>query len=168
MKIEVCTLLALLVPIGLVYAQCAPGVPSAGNPACIPPNQPNSPYFHSNNASPPALAPAPSPQWADRWGSVAIDEEAGQAGSEINQKTRHDAETAALAACVNHGGGHCQVLQSFMNQCASIAQLDGGGFIVTGTAANSSLADERAMSRCTSRGACQIIYSECSLPVLER
>lgn len=160
--------LAFVLHASAVNAQCAPGVPSAGNPGCIPPNQPNSPYFQGDDASPPALAPAPSPQWADRWGSVAIDEEAGQAGSEINQKTRHDAETAALAACVNHGGGHCQVLQSFMNQCASIAQLDGGGFIVTGTAANSSLADERAMSRCTSRGACQIIYSECSLPVLER
>lgn len=87
-----------------VYAQCAPGIPSAGNPGCIPPDQYNSPY--SQSAAP---AQVPPVKWADRWGSVAVDEKTGKFGTVSQSAAKAKAESQALDRCASAGGTSCQI-----------------------------------------------------------
>lgn len=57
----------LAVPL-TVHAQCAAGIPGAGNPGCIPPSQPTSPYDQPGSENSIALSPAAT--WEDRWGQL--------------------------------------------------------------------------------------------------
>lgn len=58
---------ALLGLPAIAWAQCAPGIPGAGNPGCIPPNQTNSPYYQGGGNQDGYGAPA---QQEDTWVSV--------------------------------------------------------------------------------------------------
>lgn len=153
----------LLVGFGLlfaptVFAQCAPGIPGAGNPGCIPPNAPNSPYNQGGNA--PATAPAP--KWQDSWGAVAMDNVTGQAGVAQNETSKSAAEQAALSQCGNSGGSHCEIITSYYNQCVAVAQQQGGGFLIAATEPTQDKADRHALDKCSSKGSCSIVYKACS------
>lgn len=156
----------LLLSIGIcrtVSAQCAPGTPSAGNPACIPPNQQNSPYYQGDRDVD-AYPAQPQIRWENRWGAIAVDLKLAQGGSAVDQANEAAASHVALARCASNGGTDCQVIQVFKNQCAAVVQPSGGGSLSTATAATSEEAESRAMARCGGEGACQTIFNECSLP----
>jgi hypothetical protein len=141
------------------YAQCAPGVPSAGNPGCIPPDQDNSPY--SQSAAPPQ---APAAKWADRWGSVAVDEKTGKFGTVSQSASKARAESQALDRCANAGGSSCQIYMTYNNQCVAVAQVPSGGRIHATRGPYLGDTEKSALNDCGSdgKGECQITYSKCS------
>lgn len=144
------------------FAQCAPGVPSAGNPGCIPPNQPNSPYYQVD----PTL-PSPSPdqapaRWAELWGAIAIDSVNGGAGAVVDQVSRKDARDGAINACMSRGGKECEVVIDYHNQCAAAAQSPDGGKVGTASGPTREIARDLAMKTCNGPS-CKVIYDDCSL-----
>lgn len=145
----------------MAWAQCAPGVPSAGNPGCIPPDQSNSPYYQENSNQ--QATPRQQAVWADRWGAIAIDSETGGAGTVAGRTSKADAVQAATSDCMKHGATHCKVELAYYNQCAAIAW----GSTQHGVAgdASESLAQSAAMKYCRDGAAdCKVVYSACSLP----
>jgi len=82
----------------LAWSQCAPGIPSAGNPGCIPPNQPNSPYYQGDDAETQAQT-QPAAVWTDRWDAIAIDSDVGQAGVIANIPSKNEAMDIAVKTC---------------------------------------------------------------------
>lgn len=147
-------------------AQCAPGIPSAGNPGCIPPNQPNSPYYNANDAA--VAAPEPDWQWSDRWGAIAIDEGTAAAGTVEGQTSKSAATSEVLRQCESLGGTNCKVIMVFVNQCgaASQSQIDGRVFTVSRKTKQES--EDSAIANCGGRNSCKIVYSQCSPPVRVR
>ncbi|MFC5740020.1 DUF4189 domain-containing protein [Dyella tabacisoli] len=149
----------------LAWSQCAPGVPSAGNPGCIPPDQPNSPYYQGSPAQQSAQQPAqPEPVWADRWGSIAVDGAPNGIGIGISvgKRNKQEAENIALAECQRKGGQACKVGITYANQCAAIAWGDTG--YDTATASTLDHAKKAAVESCSSRGYgnCDVYYAECN------
>lgn len=142
-----------------VYAQCAPGIPSAGNPGCIPPDQYNSPY--SQSAAP---AQAPPAKWADRWGSVAVDEKTGKFGTVSQSAAKAKAESQALDRCASAGGTSCQIYMTYNNQCVAVAQVPSGGRIHARRGPYLTDTEKAVLDECKSdgKGDCQITYSKCS------
>lgn len=160
-RIAVC---ALLVYAPLAWAQCGAGIPGAGNPGCIPPTAPGSPYGQSSD--PGAFTPAPAQaNWEDRWGAVSMDFDNGAAGGTVVGRTMNDAARLANARCAQSGGVHCNIVVSFVNQCAAVAQKPEGGVISSGTAADAPEASERAVARCGDNRSCKVLYSLCSYAV---
>lgn len=152
-------LLALVVVGGVVHAQCAPGVPSAGNPGCIPPNQPNSPYYQGSNDAIPS-APAPAPVFDDRWGAFALDVNTGSAGFSTDASSKSRANSAALSDCEADGSKNCKILTSYYNQCASIAQDPDGGFVFAATSPDLEEAKQTSLKNC-GKSSCKVFYSNC-------
>jgi hypothetical protein len=151
-----------LVGAGAAFAQCAPGIPSAGNPRCIPPNQQNSPYYEGQ-----ANAEAPAPEqprvvWANRWGSIAMDDN-GAAGTVVDQTSESAARKEALARCEENGGKKCETVLSYHNQCAAVAQMPSGGPVFASRAPTQAEAESNSVSNCGQKG-CSVVYSRCSLP----
>lgn len=152
--------LSALVP-GIAHAQCAPGIPSAGNPGCIPPNQPNSPYYQGqDNAETQAPTELPA-RWADRWGAISLDDVDSKAGATIGKSSEREASRGALSVCKEHGGSHCEVIITYHNQCAAVAQKDTGGSAGLASAASIDEAKDLAIQKC-SDSSCRVIYSACS------
>lgn len=148
------------------HAQCAPGIPSAGNPGCIPPDQANSPYSQDD---PGVQAPSqPIGHWADRWGAASMESATAIAGTVEDQPSKKSAVAESLSRCSKNGGRQCELLFTFYNQCAAIAQQKGGGPVNWATAMKSEDAESNALSNCHSSAGCQIVYSRCSRPELIR
>ncbi|SDH08129.1 protein of unknown function [Dyella sp. 333MFSha] len=147
----------------MAWSQCAPGIPGAGNPGCIPPTAPGSPYGQTpaSGELPPAAAP---PVWEDRWGAVAMDYKASASGSVSDSPTEERASRAALLDCEGQGGTHCEVVLTYYNQCAAITQ-SAKGIFSSATAATKSRAESRVMAKCGDERTCRILYSQCALPV---
>lgn len=162
MKCLLILILALLT--STVSAQCAPGIPSAGNPGCIPPNQSNSPYFQGDTDELPPAPPAG--HWENRWGAVALDYSAMKAGFLTGESSQPNAETKAISTCRANGGSDCKIVISFRNQCASISQDQATHILSTATAATETEASNRSLKRCG--GHCKEIYNQCSYPELVR
>lgn len=140
------------------WAQCAPGIPGAGNPGCIPPNQPGSPYYQGSD-QPPVSAPAI--QWADRWGAVALDPESGSAGVITGATTKEEANSEAMRKCKENKGTRCLIAVSYRNQCAAVAQKSSGGPMGTASARTIDMAKSDAVEECGD-ATCRIVYSACS------
>lgn len=156
-------LLLLMVFATNAYSQCAPGIPSAGNPGCIPPNQSNSPYYQGqqDDVSPQQAAP----QWAEGWGAIALDFGHGSHGTSAQSATKSSAASAALSDCQRNGGTQCEVVITFVDQCAAVSQSLDGGDISSATAATSDGAEQRSISRCGDATKCKVFVQECSAPV---
>lgn len=143
----------------LAWSQCAPGIPSAGNPSCIPPNAPGSPYYQQGGQQ----APQPKVQWADRWGAIAIDSETGNAGTVTAYPSKSAAENAALNDCAKNGAKNCTLRKVYYNQCAAVAW--GTGYNTTASAGSKEDAEANALASCkTAVSDCKIVYSDCSYP----
>lgn len=156
--------IVLLGQTGIATAQCAPGIPSAGNPGCIPPNQTNSPYYQDGTDELPA--PPPAGHWESRWGAVALDYSAMKAGFQTGEGSKSAAERSAAGKCVAAGGSDCKIVISFRNQCASISQDQTTHLLSSATAATAEDASKRSLKRCD--GTCKEIYNQCSYPELVR
>ncbi|GLU34493.1 DUF4189 domain-containing protein [Trinickia caryophylli] len=138
------------------FAQCAPGIPSAGNSGCIPPDRSNSPYYQGGQqtAPPPAV-------WADRWGAVVVDGKTGQAGLVTGRASRQDAIDAATHDCEKFGSAHCKLQLAYHNQCVAIGW--GQDRFNTSSAPSLQEAESDAMNGCNRIATgCKIAYSACS------
>lgn len=154
-------LLILLAHASTAGAQCAPGIPGAGNPGCIPPTAPGSPYGQPDAAGAPSSM-EPAPVWRTTWGAMALDYSNGAAGGSIQRSSKSDAIALAKERCREEQGQHCEVAIAFENQCAAISQMPGGGLINTATAADAKEAERRALSKCQDQRSCKIVASLCT------
>lgn len=141
------------------WGQCAPGIPGAGNPGCIPPTQPGSPYYQGSDQPP--VATLPAARWADRWGAVAIDP-SGRAGVITGLPSKAAAEREALRKCQANQGTACAIAVSYYNQCAAIAQKPSGGVMGTSTGPTVDVAKSTALEQCGD-SSCHVVYSACSM-----
>lgn len=154
-------LLTLILHVPSAWAQCAPGIPGAGNPGCIPPTQPGSPYNQGGDA--PVVNAPPAVHWVGGWGAIAMDGE-NRGGTVEDRDTKSEAESIALDMCRRNGGSNCKVLVTFNNQCAAMVQEAGGGTVHGNTGATQERAERRALDGCKSGTTCHVIYSKCSVP----
>lgn len=163
MKLQRLLIVVLLVQSPIVWSQCAPGIPGAGNPGCMPPTDPGSPYGQPSDLGPSPPLP-PQQVWKQQWGSVAMDFDNGSSGSVADSPTKERASRSAVMDCEEQGGKHCETILVFENQCAAIAQSP-NGVISTATAAKKPEAESRVLAKCTERTTCTVIYSQCAFPV---
>nr|WP_288823992.1 DUF4189 domain-containing protein [uncultured Paraburkholderia sp.] len=161
-RLRVSALLAGPLPL---LAQCAPGIPCAGNPGGIPPSAPNSPYNNHAGDYPTAGNSNASPRWRDSWGAVAMDDDSGAAGVAVNEESKSSANATAMKQCSMNGSAHCKVIISYYNQCVSVAQQHNGGFIIAAGRAEQADADRYTLSQCAKHGTCEIVYHACSYAV---
>lgn len=161
---RIASIMALAMLAGGLHAQCAPGIPGAGNPGCIPPNAPNSPYNQGSGANTPP--PQPVGHWEDRWAAVALDYQNLKSGMVSSKADEASASSGALAECRANGGASCELAIAYHNQCAALAQHTTTHEVSSATGPDVSQAVNRVKTRCGDSGACQVIYSQCSLPIL--
>lgn len=124
-------------------------------------HNPNSPYYTGANQQP----AAPPVRWADRWGAIAVDDNA-VFGIVTDMSSKHQAQEAAIAECKKRGGRECKVQLAYYNQCAAVAA--GNSVSRTSTRAHKEEAIAAAISNCEAvdgQGVCRVYYSGCSLPV---
>jgi hypothetical protein len=158
-------LLACLFHVPQAWAQCAPGIPDAGNPECLPPDDANSPYYQGDRNKPGETRPQqPRAVWADRWGAIAEDPQASAVGTVIQQESKSKAEEAALSSCTEHGGRNCKIALTYYNQCAAVA-VDEENLAVHAHAATQEKAEQLALNGFNGGHTTKIVYSACSLPV---
>lgn len=138
---------------------CQTGIPSAGNPLCIPQDRENSPYYQGRVESAPIKV-----QWADRWGAIAVDNANSIIGVSVDQSIRQDAEKIALAECIQEGGAKCVVKKIYKNQCAALVWgLE--SYVIT-SASTKGYAEYLGKSECALKDYdCQTYYAACSFPV---
>jgi hypothetical protein len=155
-------LFGLLMAGAPVFAQCPAGIPSAGNPGCIPPDQSNSPYYQQNGAG----TTQPQAVWADRWGAIAVDKGKQSVGIGVAEMmaSERKAKASAIGDCRAKGGTQCKVVLAYYNQCGVLVAGDAGY-----TSMGSSTAEKAAklgMEQCTKTGLrnCRVYYSACSFP----
>jgi hypothetical protein len=154
----------LLGPAGLAMAQsCPSGIPSAGNPMCLPPGAAGSPY--NSSSAPPSSEP--SMHWKKTWGAIAFSS-TGEVGATTAQPSRRKAQKEALERCVHWGGTDCSIQLAYQNQCAAVAWPSVPGVRSAVVSAGSvEEASGKALSLCNKDGgACKIVYSDCTPPVL--
>jgi hypothetical protein len=157
-RLVVSTFVSLMWTSG-IWAQCATGVDTGGG-NCVPPDAPGMPGYSSagNGAQP----PRPTPVWADQWGAIVVDRGTGEAGTVVNRDSKTEAINAAMHDCQIEGSPHCEVLLTYFNQCAALAQ--GGGS--SGIASNPTLdgAKAAALGFCGKDSTtCEVVYSACSV-----
>lgn len=146
-----------------IAAQCAPGIPSAGNPGCIPPSVAGSPYAISDGSTPSSPTTQNSLRWSDSWGAIAFDPVEVKAGNAEDQPSQKAANEVAMDYCRRGGGKSCQIAISYHNQCVSVAQAPTGkGKIYYATSAEQEDADRVARQDCGAD--CITVLKKCSLP----
>ncbi|UPG91587.1 DUF4189 domain-containing protein [Luteibacter aegosomaticola] len=149
---------------GALAAQCAPGVPSAGNPGCIPPNQQNSPYYQGQPAEPTNnyYGRQSTVAWTNGWAALAVDRDNGATGSAVKIKSGPAAKRAAKDECKRNGGTNCKIAIHFANECAAAAQPLDGGSLSTATAKTEDEARAEALGKCGDANSCKVLVSACS------
>jgi len=163
MKFKIIAALLLCAGFGAsAWAQCGGGIPSAGNPGCIPPDRSNSPYYQGGSGRTPL---PPAAVWADRWGAIAYSSKTGEWGSAENEQSKSRAEQAAMADCRARTPEGCGIILAYHNQCVGFAGGSGGAGAASGPDLNNAIA--RSIEQCsTAHGSqCKSIYSACSMPV---
>lgn len=161
----VLTIAALLLSPGITQAQtaCPTGV-APGSPQCGP-----SPAYHgvSNSTSPSNHYVVPQPivikmKWADRWGAIAVDGEAGSLGGVVGMKNKKLAEKAALEECKTNGGSKCTVSVAYRNQCSAL--IVGQKNYYTQRAPELAQVKDLGMKYCNQQDTnCRIYYADCSM-----
>jgi hypothetical protein len=117
------------------------------------------PDYNPGNSAP----SLPRPVWEDKWGAIALDKDAGDAGTITDRSTKTDAVRDAMSDCQARGATGCKVVLTYYNQCAAIAWSDNS----YGVSSEETLdkAKNGALSACGRTGSgCKIVYSACSLP----
>ena len=159
--------------LGLSYlntaqAQCGMGIPSAGNPNCVPPGMPGSPYVtapQNNSRQPVYQQPIIiKHEWADRWGAMIADSEHPVFGVSSGASSKMEAIKLAKLDCYKKGGGVCDEPFTYTNQCgAFIGAKGGGGYF--GAGPTQKRAEAAALKHCQESGrTCVVLYTDCSLP----
>ncbi len=163
MKCLLMLVVMLSASVGSALAQCAAGIPSAGNPGCIPPTAPSSPYNLGTDPYPGAGADsAATPVWRETWGAIALDMTVGRAGMSDTEDSKDAAVAVALARCKNAGGTRCEIRVTYHNQCVALAQERGGGEVATATGPSKRRVEARSVDACGGESKCAVVYSACS------
>lgn len=153
----------LLGAAGTVVAQCPAGIPAGNNPLCIPPDNPNSPYYQPGPSAS-TVPSAPIVRWADRWGAIAIDNRDGGAGLGVAQMSNSErkAKRVAMDECLAKGGQRCKVILTYRNQCGVVVAGDAGWNSMSAESIDK--ASELGIERCEKDGlkGCRVYYSNCS------
>jgi Domain of unknown function (DUF4189) len=108
-------------------------------------------------------SPAPSgPQWATRWGSIAIDAVLSRFGGSEGHSSKGRAEKAAVRQCKANGGGKsCKIIGAYYNQCGALAWGDSRA--ESYRAPTLEAAEQQALQFCGKYTTnCKIYYSGCS------
>lgn len=116
---------------------------------------------------PPSNVVPSGPEWASRWGAIAIGSTAGGGGVGVasDMKTRRSAEKIAIAQCRNNGGGKtCRIELAYANQCGVIVW--GDTYFETESAETADKAETEASKACRRQTSnCRLYYANCSYPV---
>ncbi|MBA2677751.1 MAG: DUF4189 domain-containing protein [Ktedonobacteraceae bacterium] len=174
MKVQSALVLLLLSLSGSALGQaCGAGIPSAGNPACIPPDRESSPYYQGSYGS---VSPsAPRGHWQLTWGAVAMSvNNLGDVGVTVGKFSKREAKRDAIAKCEALGGNKCYLELAYQNQCAVIAWASEHAVAVPGAVIvqggpTIEVASRLALPSCIklrNGRDCKIIYSDCTKPVL--
>lgn len=144
------------------FAQCPAGIPSAGNPGCIPPDQSNSPYYQQNGGA----SSGPREEWAHRWGAIAMDTSRNSVGIGVAEmmSSERKAKTTALQDCRSKGGKQCELQLTYHDQCGVLVWAAvGHNTMRAGTVEE---AEKMALDKCAQDGLkdCKVYYSSCSYP----
>lgn len=152
---------------GNVAAQCGMGIPSAGNPNCVPPGMPGSPYVtapQNNSRQPVYQQPIIiKHEWADRWGAMVADRINPVFGYSQNARSQKEAEQLAIADCESKGGRGCDKVFSYRNQCAVMLAIKEGGGAYYQSAVDLKEAELHGLNMCKKNNkTCRIIHQNCS------
>lgn len=154
------TFVALVaLPVSVAKAGCPAGIPSGGNPMCLPPSAKGSPYYRD--------VQAPRSRYIDRWGALAIDPSVRGAAIafSVDMSSERLARKSALKKCAENGGAKCMISTVFRNGCGVIAW--GTDVMQPAVGPDVEEASRIAMRGCAnSTTDCEIMYSACSFPVL--
>jgi hypothetical protein len=107
----------------------------------------------------------PGPQWATRWGAIAVDGTVSRFGGAEGYSNRRRAEKAAIANCKKNGGTkHCKVPGgAYYNQCGALAWGESKARVFS--AGTTEAAQNLALEACSKDTAnCKVYYSGCSYP----
>ena len=141
------------------WGQCATGVNTGGG-NCVPPDAAGMPDYNPGNVSAPS---SPPPVWQDKWGAIALDKDAGDAGTITDRDSKATAVHDAMSDCRARGATGCKVVLTYYNQCAAVAWSDDSYGASTDKTIEAS--ESGALSACSKSGTgCKIVYSACSLP----
>lgn len=141
---------------------CPQGV-TPGSQQCLPTNQ-------GSTSTP---IPARQPRWKLTWGALASDDAVAVVGTSSGEYSSRAARNAAMRKCAGMGGRNCEVTLVYQNQCAVIADpIDRDiqprfGSDVSGRTIEE--ASKLALDRCYEKNGgrrCEVIYSNCTRPVL--
>lgn len=139
---------------------CPAGIPSAGNPACIPPDRNNSPYYRGESAK----------KWRLTWGAVAMDAAAGDIGVSTGETSKRKATHIAMERCEKHGAKGCELVLAYHNQCVVVAWptvVGGKPVVQSGPSIDAVTAVLLPECALRSNGAeCTVEYTNCTDPVL--
>lgn len=117
----------LLLPT-IAQAQCGAGIPSGGNPLCIPPDV----YHGQGSSQSQTVAPNKQPvvirqKWEDRWGAMVVDQKVAAAGTWVGAVTKTEAMENAQKECKKAGGLICNDVYTYKNSCGAVIAMVGGG-----------------------------------------
>lgn len=153
--------LCLMLISGAAFAQsCPEGIPSAGNPQCLPPTAENSPYYQGDSLQP-VVRPV---RWIDRWGAIASDDK-GHVGVATELPNASDAQAVAIRDCQNKGGVSCMIDRKFKNQCAAMVVNHTSSSTANAPFEGQAIRDATDLCRNGSSDKCWVYWSGCSLPV---
>ncbi|WAH64140.1 DUF4189 domain-containing protein [Xanthomonas hortorum] len=151
----------------LAEGGCPPGqypIGGQGAMACAPMPQDNA-----------QQQPRPIGKWIKTWGAIASDggDNLGVAAGKIK---KNDAQQDAESKCSSQSGKKCNVVFSYQNQCAAIAEPYQGEKAASGKLAftgapSKQLASDDALSLCRKDNKdfnCRVIYTACSEPIFEK
>ena len=124
----------------------------------------NSPYYVPPGAqSGNGYSPAKTIILPDQWGAIAADVRGGVLGVSTLASRERIAKKNALRECRSKGGSNCEVMLSYMNQCAAF--VIGSDVAVARHGLDEGAAKESALNYCRSNDVnCRVYYSACSLP----
>jgi Domain of unknown function (DUF4189) len=101
-------------------------------------------------------------RWADRYGEIVSDPDAGAIGASTGQQTQAVAEQKATSDCIEKGGKKCALDIVYGNKCAALVSGDSLYNVKSGTTLVD--AEQKALQGCHDKN-CRVFYSGCSPPV---
>lgn len=91
-----------------------------------------------------------------------MDPNTAQSGTVTGLPDKRSATREALDQCRQNGGTSCEILVSYYNQCAAVAQRQSGGPVSVARSADERRAGDMAVDACGGKSTCVVVYSACS------